>query len=254
VLTIDASVFVAADAADEEARGSARALMARALASGADIHQPTITIVEVTSAIARRTGDPGHARTVGVEVLHLPRVVVHDLDTDVAAVAAGLASELRLRGADAVYAATALRAGTTLITLDAELAMRASAVVPTYTPADWLAHQAASRRLATYGSLAPGRPNHHQLAALRGVWREGHVRGRLIQAGWGAELGFPALVLDPDGVDVPVHVFESDDLPDHWARLDEHEGSDYRRVVVTVLTPEGELEASIYELAADAGP
>jgi len=111
---------------------------------------------------------------------------------------------------------------------------------------------AADRRLATYGSLAPGRPNHHQLAALDGRWLEGQVRGRLVDAGWGAALGYPALVLDPDGVDVPVHVFESDDLPQHWARLDEHEGSDYRRVVVTVRTPEGELEASIYELAADA--
>jgi gamma-glutamylcyclotransferase (GGCT)/AIG2-like uncharacterized protein YtfP len=113
---------------------------------------------------------------------------------------------------------------------------------------------AADRRLATYGSLAPGRPNHHQLAALDGRWLEGQVRGRLVDAGWGAALGYPALVLDPDGVDVPVHVFESDDLPQHWARLDEHEGSDYRRVVVTVRTPEGDLEASIYELADDARP
>jgi gamma-glutamylcyclotransferase (GGCT)/AIG2-like uncharacterized protein YtfP len=111
---------------------------------------------------------------------------------------------------------------------------------------------AADRRLATYGSLAPGRPNHHQLAALDGRWLEGQVRGRLVDAGWGAALGYPALVLDPDGVDVPVHVFESDDLPQHWARLDEHEGSDYRRVVVTVRTPEGDLKASIYELADDA--
>ena len=114
--------------------------------------------------------------------------------------------------------------------------------------------RAAGRRPAVYGSLAPGRPNHHQLAALGGVWREGHVRGRLVEAGWGAALGYPALVLDPDGVDVPVHVLESDALPDHWARLDEHEGSDYRRVVVTVRTPEGELDALIYELAEDAPP
>jgi gamma-glutamylcyclotransferase (GGCT)/AIG2-like uncharacterized protein YtfP len=113
---------------------------------------------------------------------------------------------------------------------------------------------AAGRRLATYGSLAPGRANHHQVAALRGSWREGHVRGRLIGAGWGAALGYPALVLDPDGVDVPVHILESDDLPAYWSRLDELEGSDYQRVVVTVRTPKGEIDASIYELADDARP
>ena len=119
---------------------------------------------------------------------------------------------------------------------------------------DDLRSAAASRRLATYGSLAPGRLNHHQLTALSGVWSEGHVRGRLVDAGWGAALGYPALVVDPAGADVPVHVLESDDLPLHWARLDALEGSDYQRVVVMVRTPDGDVDASIYELAADARP
>jgi predicted nucleic acid-binding protein len=141
VLTIDASVFVAADAADEEAHGSARAFMASALASGAAIHQPSMTVVEVTSAIARRTGDPVHARRVGVEVLHLPGVVVHELDVDSALDAAGLASDLRLRASDAVYAATALTNDSTLVTLDSELLSRAAPVIKVCTPADWLARQ-----------------------------------------------------------------------------------------------------------------
>jgi gamma-glutamylcyclotransferase (GGCT)/AIG2-like uncharacterized protein YtfP len=79
----------------------------------------------------------------------------------------------------------------------------------------------ARSRLATYGSLAPGRPNHHHVADLRGRWFAGAVRGRLVEAGWGASLGYPALVLDRSGPTIEVQVLESADLPEHWSRLDD---------------------------------
>ena len=104
----------------------------------------------------------------------------------------------------------------------------------------------ATGRLAVYGSLAPGRPNHHQLHDLAGRWIGGTVRGQLCHEGWGAELGYPGLVLDPGGPTVGVQVFESPDLADHWTRLDEFEGPGYRREVTAVSTAEGELLASIY--------
>jgi len=50
---------------------------------------------------------------------------------------------------------------------------------------------------------------------------------------------------------VDVDLFESAELPGHWARLDEFEGSGYRRVVTVVETTEGERTAWIYELAED---
>jgi hypothetical protein len=34
--------------------------------------------------------------------------------------------------------------------------------------------------LATYGTLAPGRPNHHVVAPLGGEWTEGLIEGDLI--------------------------------------------------------------------------
>jgi gamma-glutamylcyclotransferase (GGCT)/AIG2-like uncharacterized protein YtfP len=105
------------------------------------------------------------------------------------------------------------------------------------------------RRLATYGTLGPGKPNHHQLANLTGRWLKGTVRGRLVAEGWGAAMGFPALVLDPEGAAVEVDVLESPDLPSEWARLDAFEGAEYRRVVTNVETAEGSLAASIYLLA-----
>jgi gamma-glutamylcyclotransferase (GGCT)/AIG2-like uncharacterized protein YtfP len=75
------------------------------------------------------------------------------------------------------------------------------------------------------------------------------VRGRLLNAGWGSGLGYPALILDPGGPIVDVNVFESSDLPAHWTRLDEFEGDGYRRAVALVQTASGELSAWIYVLA-----
>jgi len=109
----------------------------------------------------------------------------------------------------------------------------------------------AEHRLATYGSLAPGRSNHHQLDGLEGRWSDGHVYGTLVDAGWGAGLGYPALILDPDGIAVEVHVFESADLPQHWSRLDDFEGPGYRRVATTVSTTSGQLDAYIYVLRSE---
>lgn len=139
MVTIDASVLVAADAGDEAAHASARAFLRRVLKSGVAVHQPSLAIVEVTAAVARRTGDAAHARAVGVALLELPGMALHDLDLDTALTAVGLASDLRIRAADAVYAATALIHATTLVTLDAELASRAGAVLAACAPDDWIA-------------------------------------------------------------------------------------------------------------------
>jgi gamma-glutamylcyclotransferase (GGCT)/AIG2-like uncharacterized protein YtfP len=73
-----------------------------------------------------------------------------------------------------------------------------------------------------------------------------------VDAGWGADLGYPALILDPEGSAIDVHVFESVDLPAHWSRLDDFEGPGYQRVVTTVRTRTGDLDASIYVLAVQA--
>ncbi|PTQ12395.1 gamma-glutamylcyclotransferase [Sphingomonas oleivorans] len=108
----------------------------------------------------------------------------------------------------------------------------------------------AGIRLAVYGTLAPGRPNHHQLAGLEGQWRKGMVRGRLVEGGWGSALGYPGLILDAHGDAIEVQLFESPDLPAHWQRLDEFEGSGYRRVTVAVALAGETLPASIYVLAA----
>jgi gamma-glutamylcyclotransferase (GGCT)/AIG2-like uncharacterized protein YtfP len=113
-----------------------------------------------------------------------------------------------------------------------------------------IARMSGRHRLAIYGSLAPGCPNHHHVAGLRGHWFPGEVPRRLVEAGWGASLGYPALVLDPHGSAIDVQVLESDDLPAHWSRLDDFEGPGYERVLTTVHTADGDVAAYVYALTA----
>ena len=110
-----------------------------------------------------------------------------------------------------------------------------------------------NHRLATYGSLGPGRANHRHVAGIGGRWLRGHVHGRLVEVGWGATLGFPALTLDPEGAEIEVEILESRDLPDHWSRLDDFEGPGYERVLTTASTGDGDVEVSIYVVAGTTG-
>lgn len=106
-------------------------------------------------------------------------------------------------------------------------------------------------RLFVYGTLAPGRPNEHILGDVPGAWEPATVRGNLIQKGWGAEVGFPGIVLSEDGNEVHGFIFTSADLSAHWGRLDEFEGEGYERVLVRVTPLAGgpTVHAYIYALS-----
>jgi gamma-glutamylcyclotransferase (GGCT)/AIG2-like uncharacterized protein YtfP len=103
-------------------------------------------------------------------------------------------------------------------------------------------------RLAVYGSLAPGKENHYLLAKYPGTWSRGRVRGELVNAGWGAAGGYPGLIPSDEGPWVEVQVFESAALTEAWPELDTFEGSEYRRVLVSVHSegPDARLLYSAY--------
>ena len=102
-------------------------------------HQPVLFVVEVCASIARRTGDRDLAVEAGREALRWPHLVLHELDHHAAAEAANVAVICALRGADAVYAATARQAGAVLVTLDREMRERSAGLVEVMTPGEWMA-------------------------------------------------------------------------------------------------------------------
>lgn len=94
-----------------------------------------------------------------------------------------------------------------------------------------------SHRLAVYGTLAPGRANHHIVAPLGGEWTDGLIEGDLLPVGWGAALGYPAFRPRVGGAAVAVQILTSPLLVTAWTTLDRFEGSEYQRILVPVFKP-----------------
>ena len=106
--------------------------------------------------------------------------------------------------------------------------------------------------LFVYGTLAPGEVNEHILEPLDGSWQPASVNGTLHPEGWGASYGFPAMKLDEKSDPVSGKLFSSGQLPENWSRLDEFEGSAYKRVTTQVCLQDGErVEANVYVSNSD---
>ena len=99
---------------------------------------PTLLLPEVAAAIGWGRQDADLAREFATTLSRLPHLVLIPLDTTLARQAADVAAQYRLRGSDAVYAAVALRFGSTLITLDREQRERVTSVLLTLYPAEAL--------------------------------------------------------------------------------------------------------------------
>lgn len=89
-----------------------------------------------------------------------------------------------------------------------------------------------AEKLAVYGTLAPGKVNHHQIADLGGDWRDAALRGELGQVPEGVHQGLPGLRLDPAGSVMPVRLLVSAKLPSAWSRLDAFEDAEMQRLLV----------------------
>ncbi|MCO7223527.1 gamma-glutamylcyclotransferase [Pleionea sp. CnH1-48] len=106
------------------------------------------------------------------------------------------------------------------------------------------------KRLFVYGTLAPGRVNHHVLANVPGNWESASLKGHLFYEGWGADMGCPGIVPSETGESVEGYVLSSDCLEEYWDRLDEFEGSGYQRELAKVKLANGEfVEAFVYALS-----
>ena len=106
-------------------------------------------------------------------------------------------------------------------------------------------------RLFVYGSLQPGAPNEHVLGGINGKWCPATVRGRLVESGWGAALGYPGLLLDEQGDEVSGSLLTSPELDALWESLDTLEGEEYERTTTAVVLQNGDsVDACIYVLKA----
>ncbi|MBE9490658.1 MAG: gamma-glutamylcyclotransferase [Bacteroidetes bacterium] len=104
-------------------------------------------------------------------------------------------------------------------------------------------------RLFVYGTLGPNRPNEHILKNIGGTFEDASVKGILYEKGWGAEMGYPGITLDKNGIIVKGFLFSSDKINKHWSELDKFEGEAYERILTKVETENKTIvEAFIYVL------
>ena len=136
--TVDASVFLNAFNPYEVGHDDSRRLLARLQEQGVPIIVPTLLLPEVAAAVGRGRNDPDLARRFAGKIRQLPHLLLIPLDETLAQQAADVAAQHRLRGSDAVYAAVALRFGSTLVTLDREQRQRVAPVTPSCLPAEAL--------------------------------------------------------------------------------------------------------------------
>lgn len=137
-MVLDASVWVAALIKKEQHHAESALFLGRLVQDRRIASAPTLVLAEVAGAIARQSRDSAGAET-GLRFMRAQNwLSIHPLTESQGETAAAIAAQYFLRGADAVYVALARQLGTALVTWDKELLERAAAVVPAFTPADWL--------------------------------------------------------------------------------------------------------------------
>jgi predicted nucleic acid-binding protein len=135
--TIDASVFVSAVRLEEDHYAASREFLRQAREETAPVFCPTLVLPECAAAIARPTGDSALVDELTTLVENFPGLRLVNIDLSLSRRAVQIAKTHRLRGADSIYVAVAEMFNATLVTWDAEMLQRGSAVVQTLTPTAW---------------------------------------------------------------------------------------------------------------------
>ena len=132
MVVVDASVFISLLVATDVHHERCVAWLRERLANGESLIAPSILLPEVGGAISRRTSETnGRSALITLRRVRTLRLV--PVDAKLAALAADIAVEHGVRGADALYAAVATSLAIPLVTLDHDfrrVAERVEVVLP----------------------------------------------------------------------------------------------------------------------------
>ena len=137
--TIDASVVARDFDQGDPDYAACHELIAQLDQQAIPVIVPRLLLAEIAGLARRLTRDPIRARLVVDAWRAFPNVEFVPLDDALIDIAAEIAADYALRGADATYVAVARRHSCTLVSLDREQRERAAAIVNTRTPAEALA-------------------------------------------------------------------------------------------------------------------
>jgi predicted nucleic acid-binding protein len=135
MLTVDANVWVAAADASDLFFTPSRDFLTQIARQRLTLYLPAFAQVEIACVLARKRQDAEAGRRLTIAMLGSPQITHVQMDTSFLAQAILSGTHSLLRGADALYVATAAIYHAQLISWDAELVRCAGAITPT----DWLA-------------------------------------------------------------------------------------------------------------------
>lgn len=133
-VTIDASVWINAFRPGETGSQDSLAFLEKVRHTREPMISPTLLLPELAAVLARGGEKRENILRFVQSVKNLPHQVWIALDETTAQVAAELAAQCQLRGADAVYGAVALRFGAVLVTRDREQLERLKGTLQVHIP------------------------------------------------------------------------------------------------------------------------
>ncbi len=134
MIVIDASVWVSRFLPEDKFHLISRSWLIEKTVAGLTFVVPTIMLAEVSGAISRRVGDRQLGYQIVGQIGRLPTLQLVPVDNSLGQASAKIASNHRLRGADAIYVALAQRLQVPLISWDQEQINRVSNLIAAYTP------------------------------------------------------------------------------------------------------------------------
>jgi predicted nucleic acid-binding protein len=129
--TVDANCWIATFDPLDAFHGPSQEFFRRLADREAPIHAPEIVLLEVGCALARKHRDPAQGALAISAIQRNPLIHLYPYNEQLLAEAMRIGTHQFLRGADALYAATAALTGEVLVTWDNELVQRAGALTPT---------------------------------------------------------------------------------------------------------------------------
>ncbi len=132
--TLDANIFARDANPRDPFYATCHALLERLAGTAVPVIEPGLLLAEVAGAISRETRDPLRARAYLELLRAIPSLTFAPFDDALAEATAYLAADYALRGADAVYVATARQYNSALVTLDREVRERVASIVRVLTP------------------------------------------------------------------------------------------------------------------------
>lgn len=129
-VAVDASVWVAAQDPSDPLNAASRLFFIHAVAAGLTIHVPAFALVEVACALGRKLRDGAKGQRLAELIFDTTAAKQHPVNVLLLSKALAVGSAKFLRGADALYSATAEILGCDLVSWDNEHIQRAGAVSP----------------------------------------------------------------------------------------------------------------------------